>query len=239
MDTKIVRERALSISKDLGRGALHATSPDDFEFYACTLELVDSDFNVLDIFHFPVMPTGVNIGRQSLVSIRKTGRGFFSQYNESFVGNTISINGTFGRKFRLMVSTQIGSNFKTGKGGQFDLRVKTGYGALKLMERIINKSFESKNGRPLLLLFHNMAFNQSFVVEVLQFNPTQSMENNMMWNYSLEMKALADVNKMDLESSNTNRLVNLLSSSVINSGINDILKNVTPGDIVGEIKELI
>lgn len=225
MSIEIAKNKALAVTRDLGRAALHAISPEDFEYYACTLELVDSDFKVLDVLHFPVMPTSMSINHRPLVSVKKTGRSYLSQFNDSFVGDTISINGTFGRKFRLLISTSKGRNISERKGGQFDLKVKTGYGALKLMENIIKSAYEVKNGRPRFLIFNNLAWNQSLIVEVLNFNPTQSMENNMIWNYSLEFKAIADVNKLDLASTSSGRLIDLLAVDVLNKASNDLFSD--------------
>jgi hypothetical protein len=230
MSVEIVKNKADGIARTLGRAALHALSPNDFEYYACSFELISHDFTVLDIFHFPVMPNGISINGQSLVSIKKTGRSYLSQFNDSFVGKTISINGTFGRKFRLLLSTTKGQDLTTGRGGQFDLKVKTGYGALKLMENIIGQVYSVENRSPKLLIFNNMAFNQSLVVEVLSFNPTMSLENNMIWNYNLEMKAIGDANSIDLSNRSKGRLVDLLAADVINKTANDLFD-----DFKGEI----
>ena len=120
-----VRQRASEITRNLGKAALHALAPNDFEYYACSFELVDSDFRILDVFNFPVMPDQMSINGQSLVSIKKSGRSFLSQFNDSFIGHTIQINGTFGRKFRLILSNQKNGSLLSQVGGQFDLKVKT------------------------------------------------------------------------------------------------------------------
>lgn len=222
MSVEVVKNKATEFTQNLGRAALHALAPNDFEYYACSFELLSDDYRVLDIFHFPVMPNGISINKQSLVSIKKTGRGYLSQFNDSFVGQTISLQGTFGRKFRLMISTDKGRDLTTGTGGQFDLKVKTGYGAMKLMEGIINQVYKIGNRNPKLLIFNNLAFNQSFVVEVLNFNPTMSVENNMIWNYSLEMKAIANAANIELSNRSNGRLVNLLAADVLNKTANNL-----------------
>ena len=62
-----------------------------------------------------------------------------------------------------------------------------------MLDKIIEKNFQrDSRGSPRLLVFHNFAYNSSLIVEVTNFQLTQSMENNMMWNYSIEMKAVAD-----------------------------------------------
>lgn len=225
MSVEQVRNKANNITRNLGKAALHALSPDDFEYYACSFELVDSDFTVLDILHFPVLPNSISIGNQSLVSIKKTGRAYLTQFNDSFVGKNISINGTFGRKFRLLLSGEKKSNALTGVGGAFDLKVKTGYGTLKLLEKLIEQTYQVGNGNPRMLIFNNHAFNQSFIVEVLSFNPTMSVENNMIWNYGIEMKAVADVNKLILTGGSTRRLINLLASDVLGKAANDLFSD--------------
>lgn len=222
MSVEVVKNKATEFAQNMGRAALHALAPNDFEYYACSFELLSHDFQVLDIFHFPVMPNGMSMNKQSLVSIKKTGRSYLSQFNDSFVGQTISLQGTFGRKFRLMISTDKGKSLTTGKGGQFDLKVKTGYGAMKLMENIIGQVYKVNNLQPKLLIFNNLAFNQSFVVEVLNFNPTMSVENNMIWNYSLEMKAIANANNLELVNRSSGRLVDLLAADVLNKTANSL-----------------
>ncbi len=221
-----IRNQALNVASTLGKAALHAIAPDDFEYYACTFELIDSEFNIEEIFHFPVLPSSMSISRQSLASVKKTGRSYLSQFSTSYVGRSISINGTFGRRFRLLTSNSRGGNILEDRQGQFDLKVKTGYGSLKLLEKIIESSYSTKKNNSKLLLFHNMAFNQSAVVEIMNFQVMQSQENNMIWNYSIEMKGLADADLLSVARTSGSRLVNLLSTDLGNRLANSLFENI-------------
>jgi len=213
MSKEIAKEKATTLARRLGKAAVHAIAPDDFEYYACSFELVDSGFNVKEIFHFPVMPSGIQIGRQSLVSIKKTGSSYLSQFNDSFVGRTFNINGTFGRKFKVILVKN-------------DLKFKTGYGALKMLEKIIEESFVVSGSNPKVLIFNNLSFNQSYVVEVLNFQVSQSMENNMMWNYTLEIKAIANVDNIKMAGHPAKRLVKLLGVDVAQKTANDLFEEI-------------
>lgn len=225
MSKELAKEKSTTLARRVGKAALHAISPNDFEYYACSFELVDSGFNVKEIFHFPVMPTGITIGRQSLVSVKKTGSSYLSQFNDSFVGRTFSINGTFGRKFRVVL-------------GKKDLKFKTGYGALKMLEDIIEQAYEGK-GKPKFLIFNNLSFNQSYIVEVMNFQTSMSMENNMMWNYTLELKAVADVNEALPKIGSTKRLVKLLAVDVAQRTAQDLFDEIPKNVLVNETNKVL
>jgi hypothetical protein len=227
MSKEAVKYKMQKTLSEIGRAGLHAISPDDFEYYACTFELINAFGNTEDIFHFPVMPNGIQVNRQSLVSVKRTGGGQLSQFSNSFVGRTISISGTFGRKFRLMLIDD-GVN-KLKDISQFDLKVKTGYGALKLLEKLIKKSqtLDDEYNLPRFLIFHNYTLNHNHIVEILNFGNSQSIENNMIWNYNIEMKMLADVTKWSGYDYGEKQLKNLLGMSSINNGINKIFEDIS------------
>ena len=229
MSKEIIRRKAQGVISNIGRAGLHALAPDDFEYYACTFELINYFGETEDIFHFPVMPNGIQIGRQSLVSIKKTGQGYLSQFSNSFAGRSISLSGTFGRKFRLLINNIGGKNLASGGLQQFDLNVKTGYGALKLLERLVERSFELDPvyKMPRRLIFHNYTLNHNHVVEIINFQQSQSLENNMIWNYTLEMKMLADIKEWQNANSKKGHLKDLLAMAALNKSINNILDNVT------------
>jgi hypothetical protein len=241
MSAEVVRRKAMDTIFEIGRGALHAIAPNDFEYYACTFELINSQGVIEDIFHFPVMPSGISVGRQSLVSIKKTGQAYLSQFNDAYVGRSISINGTFGRKFRLLITKGIGGNINdSGKFYQnFDLNVKTGYGALKLMEKIIEQSQTlDEYGQPKLLILYNSTLNHNNVIEVISFNMQQSLENNMMWNYTMEIKSLANIDDFVFGGNSKKHLYELLAMSVINKSINKVFDNISLEGVQTTAKDL-
>lgn len=221
MSNKVLINKFKSAIISGGRATLHAMKPDEFEYYACTFELLNSDFSIDRIFHFPVNPSGISINHQNLVTIRKLSQGYLSQFNTSFVGKTISMSGTFGRRFRLIL-------LRDGDDSTNDLKLRTGYGATKMMEDVMNRLYKlDKFKFPRFLIFHNYMFNQSLVVEITNYQMAQSMENNMMWNWSIEMKAVADAKNITFTSDRKSELNKLLAESVVSKSVNDILGNIT------------
>ena len=122
---ELIKRRTQETLATIGRAALNSWKPDDFDFYICSFELLDSRGSSLELFNFPVMPNTLSIDKQSLVNIKRTGDSINSQFSDSYVSKPISISGSFGRKFKILL------------GLNNDLKVKTGYGALKMMEKII------------------------------------------------------------------------------------------------------
>lgn len=242
MNVEVVKQKATNVIFELGRGALHAMAPDDFEFYACTFELINSQGIIENIFHFPVMPNSISVSRNALVNIRKTGTAYLSQFNDSFVGKNISITGTFGRKFRLLLTKGVGANIGSDSDffQTFDLNVKTGYGALKLMEKMIESSQQlDEYLQPKMLLFYNSALNQNHVVEVLQFQEQQSLESNMIWNYTLEMKMLAPVDEIIYLNGNKKHLYDLLAVSALNKSINKVFDNISLEGVTNTLNDIL
>lgn len=169
---------------------IHSLYPDEFEYYACSIIVEDSTSKMVDLFNFPVMPNSISISKRPLATIKKTARGYSNQISTSFSGDVISINGTFGRKFKLIMFENYDNTISNE--GKFDSKMKTGYGALKMMEKLIYKSTQlDEHGSPHRLFFVNYSFNEMFYVEPVNWSKQQSLENNVIWNYSLELKALA------------------------------------------------
>jgi hypothetical protein len=233
MSVESVKRAADNVIVELGRAALHSIAPSDFEYYACTFELLDSRGNIEDLFNFPVMPSAMSIGRKSLVSIKKTGLSYMSQFNDSFVGRDVGISGTFGRKFRLLLRNGVDTNVNNLDSNgqffkQFDLNVKTGYGALKLLEKLVESSQKlDASGNPKFLIFYNYVINHHHVVEVTDFQVTQSLENNMMWNWSLQMKSIANIDNIAFSGGLKKHLTELLAVSALNNSLNIIFSNIT------------
>ena len=227
---------ASGLVTDAGRLFAHTLFPNDFEYYLFAFELIDGDSGkVTDRFVFPVNPSSESIDKNNIIGIQKSHTGITSYVNNSFVPKPISISGTFGRKFKLMSFNKRTTTSSEVKGisdvvADFIPDIKTGYGAIKSMERILEKSRqETEKGSPYYLLFYNLSFNQAYVVEYTNLNVSQTIDNNMMWNYSLNMTAVADAYSV---STFKDRLVNsgvLVSSmghidKVLNSTSEQITK---------------
>ena len=238
MSKELIRSKAQGILANAGRAALHALAPNDFEYYACIFQLVDYSGDIEQIFNFPVSPTSIQVARNAHVSIKKTESGYVETFSPSYVGKTISISGTFGRKFRLLVSrdnnpTQTKEKKKERneyyKKDTFDANVKTGFGALKLLEKIVARSTDfCEAGFPMRLYFYNLQANESYWVEVMSFSKNMSMENNAMWNWNIEMKAIAPVPDTY---SGKSKIGNLLAMAAVQKSLNQTFSNLTVGGV--------
>ena len=159
-----------------GDEVMNMIAPDNFEYYNCALELTDYDGNTVAYLSFDIMPNNIVIQKQPIVSIVKTITDTYTITNDSFNPFSISIQGTFGRKLRLLTTSKDINESKgfskmlNGNIGVFfdsDILVKTGYGVIKMMQKIIEKSnsFNDRNDYH-FLIFHNYAFNTHNVVKV-------------------------------------------------------------------------
>lgn len=228
-----VREALVTI----GKAGLHVLAPDNFEYYMCSLELLDSKLNTKGFLSFVIMPNNIMENKAQIASITKTNKGISTLFNSTFVPRDISIQGTFGRKFRLLLGMKepenvsaipfFGGNmgFKVMDG---DVLVKTGYGLTKMLKGMVDASSElDDDGKPCLLLFNNYALNTHYVVEVMQSSYSQSVENNMLWYYSLEMKAIAPADAVKTQKERNAQFLKTVASGAIAKGIGDILKDVS------------
>ena len=236
MSKELIRSKAQGILANAGRAALHTLAPNDFEYYACIFQLVDFNFDIEQIFNFPVNPTAIQVSRKPHVNIKKTESGYVETFNSTYVGKDIQISGTFGRKFRLLTSFDNNPNQDRVKKKDRDkyyqkdtlsVGVKTGYGALKLLEKIVDRSQGfCSDGKPMRLYFFNLAANESYWVEILDFSKNMSMENNAMWNWNITMKAIGEVPDQYNNKSNIN---NLLTFGAVQKSLNATFSNLTVG----------
>ena len=235
-----VIQGAISVVDTLGRAALHAMAPDNFEYYSCSLELLDSSKSTKGFMTFAVMPNNILETKTEIATISKTNRGIVTMFNSSFVPRDISIQGTFGRKLRLIVGakepqdnskkTWFGNLMSSGNlgfnmlGGE--VLVKTGYGLTKLLKKIVDTAYTlDENEKPHTLIWTNYALNTSYVVEVLQSSYSQSYENNMLWYYNLEMKAVAPASAIKTE--NFGGFTKKVAANSIGNAIGNLLGDVT------------
>jgi hypothetical protein len=195
--------RYKNLVKSIGKAGVHYLFPSDFEYYACSLELVLMDGEkeeTTDFFVFPVMPEQIQYNLPHLTNIRKTMGGISILKNSSFVPRDMVISGNFGRKFKLLTGTQAPVNaisftpfFELGFR-TFDVKVKTGYGALKVLEAIVEKTTSlNKDGRPYRTYFYNPALGHSWVVEITNLSVRQGLDNNMMWAYTLNLQVISPI----------------------------------------------
>ena len=234
-----IRENVISVVDTLGRAALHAMAPDNFEYYMCSLELLDSSKSTKGFMTFAVMPNNILETKTEIATINKTNRGVVTTFNSSFVPRDISIQGTFGRKLRLIIGAKEPSNGdKTWFGNLMssgnlgfnimggNVLVKTGYGLTKMLKKIVDTAYTlDENGKPHTLIWTNYALNTSYVVEILQSSYSQTYENNMLWYYNLEMKAVAPASAIKYE--NFGGFMKKISANSIGNAIKNLLGDVT------------
>lgn len=235
-----VSEQARSVLATVGHAALHSIAPDNFEYYLCSLELLDSSGNTKAFLSFVVMPNNYLESRSSIATITKTQSGVTTLFNSTFEPRDISIQGTFGRKLRLLLGMKEIEdkddksvpffNGQFGKVAGQEVMVKTGYGLTKMLQKMVSSNYKlDGDGMPHILLFSNYSLNTNYVVEVLQDSYSQGVENNMLWFYSLEMRAVAPQSAIQRgeDYSKTSEFLTKVASGAIAKGIGNILNSVT------------
>ena len=235
----------------IGKAGVHSLFPNDFELYIMTLELVDSQGATIDFLSFPVNPERFTYEDPALVNIKKSLGGISALDTETFNPKMITMSGTFGRRLRLLISppssTEINSERSTDGGvygniadsglqiktEAFDARLKTGYGTLKILESIVEKSKGlDSNNEPFRLYFYNPTLNHNFLVKITKFSAMQDRTNsNILWRYDIAMTAIAPLANLrdrvreelgDLTDSN--RL--LRTSTTITGGVQRVINQL-------------
>lgn len=182
----------------VGKSAVHTIIPDEYEYYLCSLELYDSVHTKVGYISFVIMPDQISESHSPIQNIVKTHGGIVTVINPTFAPIDISLTGTFGRKWRLVSNYKDPtkkrsdfSNLNSGKMLNMSIGVKSGYGLTKVLEKILNESSNLDSlGKPHTLIFNNYAFNTSYVVNVMNFSFSQSTEQNMVWAYSVSLRAV-------------------------------------------------
>lgn len=231
-----VVENVREIGATIGKAALHTLAPDDFEYYMCSLELLDSNKTTKGFMTFVIMPNNIMESKTQIATITKTNKGISTLFNSSFVPRDISIQGTFGRKFRLILGMKEVENVSVIPyfGGNLgfdvmdgDVLIKTGYGLTKMLKKMVDASSQlDDQKKPCILLFNNYALNTHYVVEVMQSSFSQSLENNMLWYYSLEMKAIAPADVVKSQQEQNAKFLKSVASGAIAKGIQNVLTDV-------------
>lgn len=238
--------QAINLVKDVGLQALSTALPREFEWYMIAIELADFDGNTIDYLAFPIMPNSLTKIEQNRTTIRKTATGVTILSSPVLALGELILNGNFGRGFKNLIGldteknteayaysirnrkdslyTLLGANSRGAvRGvnfglGKFDFAIKTGYGVIKMLQAILDKSVGvDKHGRPFKLFFYNLAFGENYQVVVppngVKFY--QDLSNNMIWCYDLRLSIIAP-----LEAVSTNKGKWLaLASSAISEGV--------------------
>lgn len=237
------KERRDDIIRTIGKAGLSALFPNDFEYYALTLELVDSMDRTVRYLTFPISPDSMTYDNVQVASVKKTMGGVSSLDNETFTPKNINIAGTFGRNFKLLISPPRLPNpnipLKPGLGKidiPFSPLLKTGYGTMKYLEKMINESSQlDQLNQPYRLYLYNPALGQSFWVKAMRHTITQDKsQNNMMWKYDIQLTALSTLDAVSLKGLSMGE--SLLMASLQKIG-NDAM-NVAKAAVQEKIEEL-
>lgn len=246
-----VLKSAAKMMETVGRAGLATLFPKDFEVYMCSLELTDSQNNTIDFFTFPIMPNSISKSEPKRETIRNTAGGVTVLNSPTYVPQDINIRGDFGSTFKILLevgtqSSLTGAAFSfsagkysltdvTGKGTSslktpsFDVSVKNGFGCIKILQGMISKSNGVDSlGLPFRLYFYNLALGESYLVVVPPSGLTvsQNMNRNMIWEYNLNMTAIAPLEAVIGAGKAKTTLTKLCAAGAIQKGVNDLASSI-------------
>lgn len=235
MSTEAAKDRFLFLKSTIGRSAVASMFPNDIEVYITVLELVDGSDRVVEYFLFPTNPNSISESIPQIRNVKKTAGGISVTSTNTFKPRIIDLQGDFGRKFKILVGAEM-INFSAFNFSQqlrknfnnkvFSNTVKTGYGCIKVLERIIEKADQlDMDGHPHFLHLYNLSFGTSYLVKPIgQPTFSQTMDKNMIWSYQVQFQALAPLDQME----NYNELGNLkqLGFSLIQKNLNNSLASI-------------
>lgn len=181
--------------------------PSEFEAYMLAFELCDSMGNTLDFFTFPIMPNELSIDENIPVKTDVTFGGVSSVSSNIYIPKKISLRGSFGRKFKVLLRDGAYVPPIAGKevlerdygiGGiknevlHLSRYLKTGFGCFKVLQSICNQSvaIDEVTGECNRLYMYNLAYGESYLVKVINFKGRQDISSNGLWNYDLSLEAV-------------------------------------------------
>lgn len=252
-----IRQKATGLLQTVGRSAMATLYPNDFEVYLCSLELADSQGNTIDMFTFPINPDGISKTEPKKTSIQSTAGGTTVLTSPVFIPKEINIRGNFGRTFKILLNVSDGAVFNGSamsisagkyalyqiqgkatnslKAPAFDMNVKNGFGCIKILQSIIDKSNGVDDlGLPMRLYFYNMALGESYLVVIPPTGITfsQNVQKNMIWEYNLNMTAVAPLEAVKSAAGAKTSLKSLCSAGAIQKSVNDLASAITSNMIV-------
>lgn len=235
MSAQAVENRFKSQSSQIGRVALNALYPQDVEAYLLAIALMDSRGNTVDYFSWPILPDEIRETSNELTTIKKTMGSVNVLKNSSFVPVQIFIKGDFGRKFKLLVGGQnvefagFGISIQDDKFKvtppnileqptlQFSNVVKTGYGCVKMLEAIKDKSKKlDRDNKPFSLYLYNPILGNNYQVEFNSFTHMQDKGHyNMYPGYNLQLTGIAPLSSILSRGANIRSALKNLTVSAI------------------------
>lgn len=204
-------KKRLDLLGTVGKQFMSIKYPKEFELYILAFELIDAKGKTLRYFVFPVMPSFLEESYPETVNIRRTLLGVTALSTTTFTPIPISLNGNFGRKFRVLLGTDYvefanafttsngkvtASSIANGVADVFDQRVKTGYGSLQVLKELLEEASVIDVIGPRRLIYYNPAFGTSYVVKVMDKKINMSQDTNMLHNYSISLQAIAPLESL-------------------------------------------
>lgn len=240
MSAQAVEKRFKEQLDNLGRNSLHALFPKDIEAYYIGLELVNSRGATVDYFAFPILPDEIRETDTTLTNVRKTMSAVNVMKNSTFNPRQIFIKGDFGRKFKLILGgkeivfagfgfSTTGSKFKIVPPGSLETLVpefssiaKSGYGCVKLLESIKEKSKQlDSEGKSHSLYLYNPILGNNYQVEFASFTQSQDKSHyNMFPTYTLQLTAVAQLDSILSRARNIKNAVKNLSINGLQKAAN-------------------
>lgn len=245
------QNRLKEMVSTLGRAAVSSQFPNDFEVYLCSLELATAAGQTIDFLTFPIMPSSIQINLNKRTTLKNTAGGIVALTSPIFTPSDITLSGNFGKYFKILIGDSdkgsAGVAFSTSNGiyditqlGQkktaltlktpaFDVGVKTGYGAIRILQAMISKSNGvDADGKPFQLFFYNMAFGESYLVTIPPQAASfrQNEQKNMIWEYTINMNVVAPLEAVKSASGKTSMIKSLLFSTIQKS-VNDLASYVS------------
>lgn len=203
-----IDQKFTDLVRNVGKATANALYPNDIPYYFLALELFDSKGKTVDYFAWPVLPDEIQESHVELTAINKTLGAVSVLKNTTFVPRSISIRGDFGRKFKVIINGQKfdfagisttltrikNKNFEVGKA-QFSTFAKNGFGCIKTLERIKEKSKQlDNNQKPHTLVLYNPILGNNYIVEFNNFDHKQDNGRyNMIPYYMLRLTAVASL----------------------------------------------
>lgn len=241
-------KKITELAIDIGKAGVNALFPNEFEYYAVTLELTDSQGNTIEYLTFPVSPESMSYDNTTMSNVKKSMSGVSALDNETFNPRRIEVTGTFGRKFKILLNNELGDFdlqnyddtsakgvFKTTKANAmnikeavFNPKLKTGYGTLKILEAIVEKSkgFDKHNQSHKLYLY-NPALGHNWLVKVDSINFSQDRtSSNMLWKYNMQLTAIAPLTKVNSIDVGKKSLPVSTGISVLQGGLNSLTSKI-------------
>lgn len=234
---------ATELVRNAGRAYVNAQYPDEFDYYMVSLELVDSKGDTQTMFTFPILPNSMQYPRVFLNTVGVTANGIHSVSRLGFNPFDITFSGDFGRSFKVLLQGHEFhakafvfdvKNFAHGgksaaqiKKNIFDPSIKTGFGVCKVLQRLCEKAQElDAYGGLHSLYLYNAAIGENHLVKVQSFNLNQSQDRNMIWQYSLTLKAMIPLENITVNPDKTSTPVERLAASQIQNRVNRSLSKI-------------